>query len=208
MASKKCKANATLLILTSAQWTSVPGQVSLRSSHNAKPLSSLTRGNKSSLGGVCPSSPPPGGWKPAHTDGNSTRWWRKSCRASEPPPPPPLLVVRQLESKKSSSSLCPGRQAAAHQGAVRGIPSSTLMFCPAGLRLIMQASKCQDGRQVHIQSLESVPKSKRLKTPLLALASCLSQSLSALRLNRERTKSLFRYWGKLKLNVYQLIERF
>ena len=125
-----------------------------------------------------------------------------------PPPPPPLLVVRQLESKKSSSSLCPGRQAAAHQGAVRGIPSSTLMFCPAGLRLIMQASKCQDGRQVHIQSLESLPKSKRLKTPLLALSSSLSQSLSALRLNRERTKSLFRYWGKLKLNVYQLIERF
>ena len=125
-----------------------------------------------------------------------------------PPPPPPLLVVRQLESKKSSSSLCPGRQAAAHQGVVRGIPSWTLMLCPAGLRLIMQASKCQDGRQVHIQSLESVPKSKRLKTPLLALASCLSQSLSALRLNRERTKSLFRYWGKLKLNVYQLIERF
>ena len=125
-----------------------------------------------------------------------------------PPPPPPLLVVRQLESKKSSSSLCPGRQAAAHQGAVRGIPSSTLMFCPAGLRLIMQASKCQDGRQVHIQSLESVPKSKRLKTPLLALSTCLSQSFSALRLNRERTKSLFRYWGKLKLNVYQLIERF
>ena len=125
-----------------------------------------------------------------------------------PPPPPPLLVVRQLESKKSSSSLCPCRQAAAHQGAVRGISSSTLMFCPAGLRLIMQASKCQDGRQVHIQSLESVPKSKRLKTPLLALSSCLSQSLSALRLNQERTKSLFRYWGKLKLNVYQLIERF
>ena len=125
-----------------------------------------------------------------------------------PPPPPPLVVVRQLESKKSSSSLCPGSQAAARQGAVRGISSSTLMFCPAGLRLIMQASKCQDGRQVHIQNIESVPKSKRLKTPLLALASCLSQSLSALRLNRERTKSLFRYWGKLKLNVYQLIERF
>ena len=95
MASKKCKANATLLILSSAQWSSVPGQVSLRSSHNAKPLSSLTRGNKSTLGGVCPSSPPPGGWKPAHTDGNSTRWWRKSCRASEPPPPPPLVKMLQ-----------------------------------------------------------------------------------------------------------------
>ena len=70
--------------------------------------------------------------------------------STPPPPPPPLVVVRQLESKKSSSSLCPGRQAAARQGAVRGIPSWTLMFCPAGLRLIMQASKCQDGRQVHI----------------------------------------------------------
>ena len=128
--------------------------------------------------------------------------------STPPPPPPPLLVVRQLESKKSSSSLCPGRQAAAHQGAVRGIPSSTLMFCPAGLRLIMQASKCQDGRQVHIQSLESLPKSKRLKTPLLALSSSLSQSLSALRLNRERTKSLFRYWGKLKLLMFTNYSRY
>ena len=131
-----------------------------------------------------------------------------ATRPSTPPPPPPLVVVRELESKKSSSSLCPGRQAAARQGAVRGIPSSTLMFCPAGLRLIMQASKCQDGRQVHIQSLESLPKSKRLKTPLWALSWCLSQGLSALRLNRERNKSLFQYWGKLKLNVYQLCERF
>ena len=103
MASKKCKANATLLILSSAQLTSIPGQVSLRSSHNAKPLSSLTRGNKSSLGGVCPSSLPPGGWKPAHTDGNSTRWWRKSCRASEPPPPPPPpLLVKMLQPAPAS----------------------------------------------------------------------------------------------------------
>ena len=101
MASKKRKANATLLILSSAQWSLVPGpgQVSLRSSHNAKPLSSLTRGNKSSLGGVCPSSPPPGGWKPPHTDGNSTRWWRKSCRASEPPPP---LLVKMLQPAPAS----------------------------------------------------------------------------------------------------------
>ena len=121
--------------------------------------------------------------------------------STPPPPPPPLVVVRELESKKSSSSLCPGRQAAARQGAVRGIPSWTLMFCPAGLRLIMQASKCQDGRQVHIQSLESLPKSKWLKTPLLTLSQRLSQSLCALRLNRESTKGLFRYWGILKLNV-------